>query len=56
MEKQRMTIRIVKELNQELSRIAKETGRSRNDLIITACWELLKEMQLYKGGAENGRN
>lgn len=55
MEKTRMTLRMVKALNEKLTKIARETGRSRNDLIVDACWEFLKEMNLTEGGAENAR-
>ena len=51
-----MTIRLVENLNNELERIAKETGRSKNDLIVAACWEFLKEMNFYKGGVDNARS
>lgn len=54
MEKTRMTIRLVESLNNELERISKGTGRSKNDLIVAACWEFLEEMNYYKGGVENG--
>ncbi len=44
MEKIRMTLRLVKNLNDRLNIMSKKLGRSKNDLIVTACWELVEEM------------
>ena len=56
MEKTRMTIRIAYGLNKWLERVAEETGRSKNDLIVSACWDFLKDFSPNcEGGADDER-
>ncbi|WAW15247.1 toxin-antitoxin system HicB family antitoxin [Peptostreptococcus equinus] len=43
MEKVRMTIRVVPKLDEKISKTAKETGKSKNAVIIDACWDFIKK-------------
>lgn len=43
MEKIRMTIRIVPELSKAIERSAKEQGKSKNAIIIDACWSFIEK-------------
>lgn len=45
MEKIRMTIRLVPELNREVKNIAERQGKSKNSIIIDACWAFVKKMK-----------
>lgn len=45
MEKVRMTLRIVPTLNEKLESIANQTGKSKNSLIVDACWEFIKKQK-----------
>lgn len=46
--KVRMTIRIVKKLDDLLNKISKTTGKSKNSIIVDACWELVNEWKDLK--------
>lgn len=48
MEKVRMTLRIVPTLNEKLESIANQTGKSKNSLIVDACWEFIKKQKEYE--------
>ena len=48
MEKVRMTLRIVPTLNEKLESIANQTGKSKNSLILDACWEFIKKQKEHE--------
>lgn len=56
MEKVRMTLRLVKPLNEYLKKISKETGRSRNDLIIAACWNFIEQTHKKERSEQYGKH
>lgn len=41
----RMTLRVVNELNDWLAQEAQRRGVSKNEIIITACWDMLKQRE-----------
>ena len=45
-----MTLRVVNELNDWLAQEAQRRGVSKNEIIITACWDMLKQRE----GKEHG--
>ncbi|MCC0627446.1 ribbon-helix-helix domain-containing protein [Clostridioides difficile] len=45
MEKIRMTIRLVPKLNQDVQNIAKICGKSKNSIIIDACWDFVEKIK-----------
>ncbi|ENY8858826.1 TPA: hypothetical protein ACMU4L_003479 [Clostridioides difficile] len=45
MEKIRMTVRLVPKLNQYVQNIAKECGKSKNSIIVDACWEFIEKIK-----------
>ncbi|MDI0267897.1 hypothetical protein QIW52_18045 [Clostridioides difficile] len=45
MEKIRMTIRLVPKLNQDVQNIAKKRGKSKNSIIVDACWEFVEKIK-----------
>ncbi|CDW17235.1 Arc-like repressor [Clostridium phage phiCDHM19] len=45
MEKVRMTVRLVPKLNQYVQNIAKECGKSKNSIIVDACWEFIEKIK-----------
>ena len=52
MEKIRMTVRLVPELEKKLNEMSQETGQSKNSLIVSACWEFVMAFK-EKGGKDN---
>jgi predicted DNA-binding protein len=56
MEKVRMTLRLIKPLDEQLKEISRKTGRSRNDLIIAACWEFINHIEQRKDSDTHGKN
>ncbi|AXU64253.1 hypothetical protein ACTPDT_05050 [Clostridioides difficile] len=45
MEKVRMTVRLVPKLNQDVQKIAKKCGKSKNSIIIDACWDFVEKIK-----------
>lgn len=43
MNKVRMTIRLVPKLNNQLKKASEELGKSKNSLIVDACWKFVQK-------------
>lgn len=49
----RMTLRVVNELNDWLAQEAQRRGVSKNEIIITACWDMLKKREEREHGTSD---
>ncbi|MFN1843245.1 hypothetical protein ACK2FW_09465 [Clostridioides difficile] len=45
MEKIRMTVRLVPKLNHYVQNVAKEYGKSKNSIIVDACWDFIEKIK-----------